>query len=312
MARVIKTSAPGSTLVLGEHSVLSGEPAIICAVDKRIHVTLTPRCDMQVQIQSTLGNYTGHLDHPASDKTHRFTLCILNFFREKLSHGFNIEITSEFSHKVGLGSSAALTAALTAALHQFLYGTMDLPSIMETALLIINTVQGRGSGADLAASLYGGLISYSAAPAIQVTPLNTELPLTLFYSGYKTETSEVLKQVAADTQLSLGLHKKLYCLMGDCTREAIGAVTREDLTHLGRCMNYYHGLLDALGVCDKTLAEMNYTLRAQKAVLGSKISGSGLGDCLIALGKPDDNVLIQQRIPMETALTGVILEANTC
>ena len=311
MARVIKASAPGSTLVLGEHSVLSGEPAIVCAVDQRIHITLTPRGDRQVYIQSTLGDYTGHLDHPAPNKTHRFTFCILRLFREKLSHGFNIDIASEFSHQVGLGSSAALTAAIIAALHQFLYGTMELPAIMETALLIINTVQGRGSGADLAASLYGGLISYNTVPAMQVTPLNKELPLTLYYSGYKTETSEVLKQVAADTQLCPGLYKKLYALMGDCTREAIDAITREDLIHLGWCMNYYHGLLDALGVCDQKLAEINYTLRQQKAVLGSKISGSGLGDCLIALGKPDDDTLVSQRIPIKTATIGVTLEADT-
>ncbi|WP_144244201.1 hypothetical protein [Nitrincola sp. A-D6] len=42
--------------------------------------------------------------------------------------------------------------------------------------------------------------------------------------------------------------------------------------------------MDALGVNDATLAKMLAELRQDPAVLGAKISGSGLGDCVLTLG----------------------------
>ena len=74
-------------------------------------------------------------------------------------------------------------------------------------------------------------------------------------------------------------------------------------------MNHYHGLLDALGVCDKTLATIVYTLRQQAAVLGAKISGAGLGDCILALGTPDAKDICQfMHIPVASTEVGVRYE----
>ena len=45
------------------------------------------------------------------------------------------------------------------------------------------------------------------------------------------------------------------------------------------------GLMDALGVNNAKLAELVFALRADPKIHGSKISGSGLGDCVVGLGK---------------------------
>jgi ornithine carbamoyltransferase len=41
-------------MLLGEHAVLHGQRAMVCAIDRRITVTLTLRADRQIQIDATM------------------------------------------------------------------------------------------------------------------------------------------------------------------------------------------------------------------------------------------------------------------
>ena len=66
--------------------------------------------------------------------------------------------------------------------------------------------------------------------------------------------------------------------------EAAQALKNNNLQALGELFNIHQGLQDALGTCNLPLAEIVYKLRADPNIYGSKISGSGLGDCVIALG----------------------------
>ena len=42
--------------------------------------------------------------------------------------------------------------------------------------------------------------------------------------------------------------------------------------------------MEDLGVCDDTLSDIVTTLRSMPDILGTKISGSGLGDCVLGIG----------------------------
>ena len=54
----LKASAPGSLMLMGEHAVLHGKKALVCAIDQRISVSLTPREDARISIVSALGEYS--------------------------------------------------------------------------------------------------------------------------------------------------------------------------------------------------------------------------------------------------------------
>ena len=43
-------TAPGSLMLLGEHAVLAGKSALVCAVNKRMRITLTPNASQIVTI----------------------------------------------------------------------------------------------------------------------------------------------------------------------------------------------------------------------------------------------------------------------
>jgi len=307
----IRTRAPGSTMLMGEHAVLFGEPALACALDYWLEVELTPLPNRQVEIDSSLARYRSELDRLAPEPALSFVLAAIELFRPRLQRGFRLQIHSGFAHTVGLGSSAAVTAAVTAALAAYSGADTAPESLFETALKAVHRAQhGRGSGTDLAASIYGGVIHYRVDPR-QVKPLTERPELTLLYSGYKMKTPEVLALVEARAATEPGLYAELYRLMGRTCDSARNAVDGADWPRLGQLMNFYQGLMDALGVNDATLSEMIWQLRAQPDILGAKISGSGLGDCVLALGKLNEP-LPWESIPVSVAATGVEIEYDPC
>jgi len=68
-------------------------------------------------------------------------------------------------------------------------------------------------------------------------------------------------------------------------QRAFAAAATEDWETVGELMDIHQGLMDAMGVNNAELSELVYALREDPNILGSKISGSGLGDCVVGLGK---------------------------
>ena len=152
--RKIKVSVPGSIMLMGEHSVLFGEKALACAVDKRIEVVLSPLDDRTVSVDSALASYSSNLDNLSDEPKLSFVLCAIRMFADKAPSGFELTIRSEFSHTVGLGSSAAVTAGVVAALAEYADEELDPERLFDQSLSVVHQVQdGRGSGTDLAASI---------------------------------------------------------------------------------------------------------------------------------------------------------------
>ncbi len=305
----IKVSAPGSIMLMGEHAVLFGHRALACAVDKYLRIELQPLAGSEVVIDSALAQYCGSLEQLPPEPRLGFVLAAVRRLTPRLPAGFRLSIRSEFAHTVGLGSSAAVTAAVTAAL--LAYASGEAPGkteLFDLALAIVHEVQGgRGSGTDLAASIHGGLIGYTVQPR-QVTPLAGLPPISLYYAGYKTPTPEVLTRVEARSRTQPAIYTELYRLMHQTTLAAEQAIEAQQWPALGQLMNIYQGLLDALGVCDRTIADMVQRLRQSERIYGAKISGSGLGDCVVALGQDAALTMPYEAIPVAVSAKGVEVE----
>ena len=160
---MFKASAPGSIMLFGEHSVLYGQPAIACAIDKRMTITLTPRNDHRVIIASdSFGTFETTLENLTPIKPFEFVLGTLQQF--SLSQGCTLQIHSEFSPTVGLGSSAAVVAACMACCTAWLQKKRTWTDLILLGRNIIQTIQHTGSGTDIAASVTGGMIAYNMEP----------------------------------------------------------------------------------------------------------------------------------------------------
>lgn len=313
----LKVSAPANVMLMGEHAVLFGCRAIVCAVEQRMHVSLSPRQDKRVSIDSALASYSGTLEQisePHSD-THIVKLAFVFAAIRTINpeRGFDLTIHSAFSHTVGLGSSAAVTAATVAVLMQYKYGNFSAEAVFDNGLKVIHSVQQRGSGSDLAASVFGGMVGYTATPR-QIDSLikptvneqnnSKALPvLDLFYCGYKTPTPAVLAMVEHASKAFPEIYQAIYRQMHQVTLAAEKAIKHSDWEKLGQLMNIYHGLMDALGVSDAQLSALVYQARNKRNVLGAKISGSGLGDCIITLASAPISLTAKDKLRLAAPIS---------
>ncbi|MDG4812304.1 GHMP kinase [Hydrogenovibrio sp. 3SP14C1] len=277
------SSAPANLMLMGEHSVVYGHKAIACSLNHRISIDWSTRDDNQIRIYSTLGNHCTDTETLAEHPSLKWVMACLQHYQPQLTSGLNIQIESDFSSTVGLGSSAAVLAATLGGLNHFTQQNASLETLFDIGLNLIHSIQGRGSGTDLAASLHGGIILFD--PQNQsIQKLTSDFPISLVYCGYKTPTAKVLEKVATDWQDQPALLQHLYQMMGQTTEAAYQSLRHYDINAFYRLANTYQGLMDALGVNDATLSHLVYQLRHDREIHASKISGSGLGDCVIGFG----------------------------
>jgi mevalonate kinase len=297
-------SAPGSLMLLGEHAVLHGYPALVCAVNRRIHVTLAPRKDRIIRISSALGRYSASVDRIKPSKKFRFVIAAIQRFAKRLPTGFDLRIDSEFSHKIGFGSSAAVTVAVLTALSKWLKGSFNQREILLDGVNVIRETQGLGSGADVAASVNGGIVLYRAKP-VQAMKLNAAYPLTVIYSGSKMPTVEVVRLVERSRKASPVVYGAIFKMMGQSSLQAAAAIRRKNWKNVGAIMSLNQLLMAAIGVSNGKLAAIVRLLLIDSAILGAKISGSGLGDCVVGLGKAKRTKWPYEALPVMISPQGV-------
>jgi len=280
----ISASAPGSLMLLGEHAVLHGRRALVCAIDKRITVSLSKTEKRTLRILSDLGNYEAPLDDLTDHPDFRFVLDAVKQYL--LEQGIELKIESEFSSDIGFGSSAAVTVATHAALIGLSRPQGDCykdcsrspvaNELFERSLATIHRVQGRGSGSDVAASVLGGVVAYRAEP-LEIVPLEKSFPLTAVYSGSKMKTADVIRYLEERRALNPKYFEKIFDRMDASVDEVI-----EDFSRLGPMLILNQKLMEEMGLCNAALAEIISIFQTLETP--AKISGSGLGDCAIGLG----------------------------
>lgn len=277
---MIHTSASGSLMVMGEHAVLHGQPCLVTAIDQRLHVRLTPRPDTDINIQSALGQWHGQLNTLLLEPACQFVVSTLRHFTP--TQGCDIEISSEFRSDIGFGSSAAVVVALCLALNTWLDMGLSKAELLQHAVQIIRGAQGRGSGADAAASLYGGLLGYEATDQM-VTP-TPALPCPIFavYSGSKTPTPKVIKWLQENTEKA---HlQNVYQQIGQLTRRAILALGQHDVTAFLETITDHQQIQKDLQLSTPQIDWILTRLANDPNTHCAKISGAGLGDCVLGFG----------------------------
>jgi mevalonate kinase len=278
-------SAPGSLMLMGEHAVLAGKLALVTAIDKRINVILTPNTSNTIElIDANLGTMQLNIAEIRQQAPFEFVTAAIQYFEPQIKSGFTLQIRPDFSSKLGFGSSAAVTVATVAVLSAWLHAKQyGLKQLFKISKMIMLQVQGIGSGADIAASVYGGVLAYRVAP-LKIIPLSLIPPITAVYCGYKKPTKMVVAMVKDLQQQQPKVFARIFSAMQTCVEQAMLAIRNSDWDSLGMLFMQHHGLQVALGVSDLQLDTLVRQLSAQSNIYGAKISGSGLGDCVIGLG----------------------------
>lgn len=307
-----KYAAPGSMMLMGEHAVLRGKHAIVMSIDQHIQVTLQARLDRAIHIKSTLGTYQGSLDKKPPIKNNlSYVINMIHNYWDDIPHGFDLCVTSNISDQHGLGSSAAVVAATHACFLHWIHGQPAQPdTIFDAGLRTIHTLKKVGSGADLAASVYGGTVLYLQTPRL-IQPLQAQPPIKVIYSGKKTPTDQVIAHVQQRWAQSPDQLSQFDESMDALTLAAVSCINTQAWQDLGKLCLQQQQLLAELGVHTPELQAAIDTLVQHPKVTGAKISGSGLGDCVVGICQDHDASLEQLPLNCQAPLLQLDVHPST-
>lgn len=304
----ITVTAPGSIMLMGEHAVLHGQLALVAAVNVYVTVSLSHRSDDQIFIDCQFGQYQTSIKHCLAKPPFDVVMAAISNFKQQLPTGFNLSIdSSRMPTAKGIGSSTAVTVAVTAALLQWLHAHCDMDQCFQLALQAIRHQQGSCSGADVAASVYGGVLAYCPMP-FQLTPLNWHPDWVLLYTGAKMKTAKVVEHVQRQFADRPKVLQALYQNIGQTVEVAASALQAGDLDTLYEAIKQNQDYMEQLGLCNLAIDQILAFFSDQHDIKAAKISGAGLGDCVIGFGRLDGRPCSYKRIAVQPSQQGVYVE----
>ena len=265
----VKASAPGKLMLFGEHAVVYNYPCIVTTVSPRVYVEIEKASHPLKIIAPNVKNV-----HFIEETIRKFRT------QYGVSNQLLIKTSSDFSSQYGFGSSSAVTVATIVALCKLTGVTMSNQDIFDLGYQVTLSVQGVGSGFDVAAAIYGQTLYFVTGGKV-IEPLSIQaLPLVIGYSGVKASTPTMVKNLKADF--------KIFEQIKKLVEEAKKNLLRDNYEYLGKLMTDNQRLLRQLGVSTEKLDQM-CAAAVDGGAYGAKLSGAGGGDCMIAL-VPQDKI----------------------
>lgn len=266
----------------GEHSVVYGQPAIALPL---------PAVKVQVTIKVISGDnrilsryYDGDWQSMPSEMNGIKKLVdYLSTLLQADDLKFEIQIISDIPAERGMGSSAATAVAITRAFFALFERHLTRDVLLTAANISEQVTHGNPSGLDAATASASWPIWYVKNK--ENLPLPIDLPeatLVIADSGTKGKTSTAVNQVHEQLMLEPDSTGQYIKQMGAIVQRVPAALKSNDVQALGELMNQNHQLLQKLHVSTPQLDLMQQAALAAGA-LGAKLTGSGLGGCLIAI-----------------------------
>ena len=278
-------SAPGKVILFGEHFVVYGTKAILCAIDRRITATSELIDEDEIRIRSEIGDYESPLEIPEADRrAPRFMKPFLHLAREALgrsgkSRGIELRLESEIPPGIGLGSSSAACVAAAASCAG-LFGRESREEILRRAVDAERTIFEDASGADTAVSALGGLVAYTKSGMERIDSKGG-LSLIIANSKQVHSTREEVLKVRGFKEKNEQAFAELCREEAAIVDSALPLLASGDLRALGKLMTRNQEMLRRIGVSTERLDML--VGEAARTSYGAKITGAGGGGCIIAL-----------------------------
>jgi len=297
---VVSTSAvaPGKVILLGEHSVVYGRPALAAAIDRHVEVCVAPHSTFDSSLWRSAGLLPSPLVRYASDR--------LGISDWRLA----VRATGNLPIGVGLGSSAALSVSLVRALAASADVPLDAATTCQHAYGLERLFHGHPSGVDNTVATYGGLLRFTrGAPLHRV--VTAPLPLVVAIGRAPRATRRAVTALRSRWEADATSYEAIFDRIAALVADAEAAIVDADLRTLGAAMTANHELLRRCGVSTDELDAMVALARAHRAY-GAKLTGGGGGGAIIGLcpEQRERCVAAFQRAGWEAFATDIVSEGG--
>jgi len=290
-------SAPGKIILFGEHFVVHGTKAILAAIDKRVTVTTTFTENKTIKVNSELGTLEVPISSSYEEAKSEFRPFI--FLANKMINsnqnisGLEVTIDSDIPIGVGLGSSSACCVAAAASICG-LFKELSSEEILNLSIEAEKTIFPDTSGADCAVCTYGGMIEH---PSIEKIDNTFDLNLLIANSMIPHNTKNSVEKVNKFKENDEERFSQLCDLETKLIDEVVTAMKNNDATAFGLKMSENQKYLEEIQISNDTIRDM---IRSLKEIsLGTKITGSGDGGCIIALVKYENMDKVTTLLPKD-------------
>lgn len=270
-------------ILIGEHSVVYGYPAIAIPLKK---------IEIECAIEEAKSNFF-------YDETDTLSVAIFTALKylKKENVKIKYKITSQIPQKRGMGSSAAVSIAAIRAIFNYFGENLEdelLEKLVNTAEIVAHKTP---SGLDAKTCLSDKAIRFVKNKGFSYIDLNLDAYLVIADTGIYGNTGEAIqnvKNLGSKVELSL---KKLGRLTDEMTRILTGNIENKEekikkISKIGEIMTAANTELGKLNITiEKT--ELFVKTAIENGAAGAKISGGGLGGCVIALA---ENLEIMEKV----------------
>ena len=273
-------TACGKVILVGEHAVVYGQPALAAGLPNGLHLDAAPLPDRAAPSQLTIADWdidlvlTPDNEHPVA----RATLEVLGFCDGPLT-GWTITGRSRLPCRAGCGSSAALSVAPA---RLALGEQAETTEIVEAALAGERVFHGNPSGIDNLVATTGGVVRFTKGHPARDIALKAPIPLLVIPTGIPRSTAAQVAKVKARLERMPSVISPILGALGHATDAAIKAIESCNYNILGEIFTVTHELLSSLDVSCPALDSLHAEVLAAGA-LGAKLTGAGGGGCLIAI-----------------------------
>ncbi|MBS4537369.1 phosphomevalonate kinase [Clostridium sp. D2Q-11] len=328
---------PGKLMIAGEYAVLEPkQKSVVIAVDRYVTAYIEPDKKNQISIpQWKIEGITWEMNDEriqfgVSDSRLKFIqnsiTVAIRFLQEKSVklQPFKIQIKSELNDpltgkKYGLGSSAAIVVAVISAVLRYHTEEGEYPikeQIFKLSAIAHLKTQGNGSGADIAAAVYGGWLEYTAFssewilneleegkgiieliytswPNLVIKSLTppSSLELVVGWTKEAAATAPMIKRVKNFRDSNIddynGFLRESYISVEQLINSFEKNDCKEAINSLAQNRKTLQKLDEMTGITIET-AELKTLCDIAEAFGSGKSSGAGGGDCGIAFLKSDN------------------------
>jgi mevalonate kinase len=289
----------GKVILLGEHGVVYGRPALAASLGVGCTATAVRSTETSVRIESgenqgsfsQAGSFNEVRDvdlfvdrpggAPERESLRKAFIALLNTYPKPIPE-IALCIKSDLPGGAGLGCSAALGVAAVRAIDELIGIKRDAVQVADASMAWERVFHGNPSGIDSAMAAQGGIAVFRRGQSLQIVEVAKKPLVVIAHSGESASTKTMVENVARQHAHFPDQLDAMFDEIADLVSRGCVALQENNLVVFGQLMDRNQVLLHELHVSTPKLESM-CSIARKAGALGAKLTGGGGGGCMIAL-----------------------------